>query len=393
MKRLAILSISLLLSLAAFGGTSAAFAEEADTRYPDDEEFTKTLSFSDLKDYEIEGDTFYFLDGETNYKYESNTLTVGEQPASFSPEKYEVSTDGYLYYFNGDALLAYEKTEPYTTTKFEGYSLLKEFNGAVYAVRDNTLYSIDGANEPAAMVFEYFDPSAAQKIPVGQTADSLTQNYELKFATVKEGAYITEADLSFPDGCLTSKDAVTVKAEKDMTALILCYTGNAAVISVGDKCYVTKLTPADEIDVDCYKAPSFIHATVTGSEIYASPYVVKGTSAVFPAAGMQVKILNKLELEGVLGTTFYEIEYTVDEQKHVGYVTEGLVTEYLFGENKEPASIPDPAHSEKNNVTTVVLVLIVITLVLVAAAYLTYAGTLGKLKSRKKKNEGTITEE
>ncbi|MDE7306016.1 MAG: hypothetical protein K2N33_01360, partial [Clostridia bacterium] len=297
----------------------------------------------------------------------------------------------YLYYFHDGALLAYEKTDPYTTTRFEGFSLLKQFNGTVYAVKDNVLYCIDGANEPAANVFDYFDFSAAQKIAAGQTASLLTQNYKLKFATVKAGAYVTEADLSLTDGYLTSENAITVKTEKDMTALILCYTGNAAVISVGDKCYVTKLSADDEISEDeikeiCYKTPAFENATVTGSEIYASPYVDKGTSAVFPAAGMQVKILNKLEYDGVLGASFYEVEYTVDEQTFIGYVTEGLVTEYLFGENRDPDTVTDPAYSEKNNVTTVVLVLIVIMLVLVAAAYLTYAGTIAKRKNKKKKN-------
>lgn len=416
-KRLAVLMLSLVLAFGAAFAMTAPASAESETQY-NPEEFVKTLTFTALTDYAVSGRTYAFAEGKKLFVYSEGGLETyahtakitsldaadgvfyykDEAGATLSLPGKEAAThefktigDGILcgsyLYFVKDGVLKISDTQNEKFETLAGFSNPKKYGDKVYAVKDNGLFVLDGAAADPVdeMVYNVFPEN--ETILKGSTPSALKNDYSLKFVTVKEGAYMTEVNLTDLDGEYL-KTGATVTAKEDFTVLLLCYTGNAAIVARGDNSYITKISPAAEIPAAeiraiCYKTPAFAEATVTGSEIYASPYVVKGTSALYPAAGTVVKILHKLEYGGVLGASFYEVEYEVDGQTRIGYVTEGLVTEYLFGENKEPVAVPDPEHSEKSNVTTIVLVLIVILLVLAAAAYLTFAGTSAKRKKKK----------
>ncbi len=418
MKRLALITISLVLAIGAAFAASAPVYAESETQY-NPEEFVKTLVFTSLTDYAVSGQTYAFAEGNKLYVYSEGKLVSYTHTSGITaldaadgvfyykdinggvfslpdmqPASHEFKTlgDGILsgsyLYFIKEGILKVSDTLNETFEPLKGYSNPKEYGGKVYAVKNNELHVLSGATGEKIDDMVYTQFPADGTILTGNTASALKENYALKFVTVKKDSFITEVDLSSLDGEFL-KTGETVTVAEDFDALLLCRTGNAAVIANGDKSYLAKIPVEDEKDVSCFKTPAFEEATVTGSAIYASPFVVKGTSVINNAAGMPVKILHRLELEGVLGASFYEVKYTVDGQEHTGYVTAGLVTEYLFGENKEPTAVPDPAYSEKNNVKTVVLVLVVVILVLAAAGYLTYVGTNGKLKKKNKKNSGS----
>ena len=131
----------------------------------------------------------------------------------------------------------------------------------------------------------------------------------------------------------------------------------------------------------------FENATIIGNKIYASPYVIIGTSSFDNAAGSIVSVLNKLEYEGVLGSAYYEVLYMTENGTKVGYVADGFLTEYIIEDNKKPSVTPDPDHSEKDNVKTVLLVLAVVVLVLVAVGYIAHIGLSDKRKKQAKEKE------
>jgi len=421
------------MSGAAYGITANA---AGGTYYPDDSDFTKKLTFSPLSDYAVDGGKYAFLvhsesgdgiqvfeNGQLNDEngddkvfengqlkeydpecdvdaldYSEGTLYYSSEGKVYSLPDYkesehtitasesEITCGNYLYYFDADgALTVFDKQEK-TAETFDGkFSNMKKFGETVYAVRENCLYEFTGKTYKL-LKFTYSNYDATHAIPIGQTKEAL-QNYTLKFVTIHSGAHITEIDLSKLDGD-NFVASETTTAKEDTLALLLCYTGNAAIVAVGDKSYITNKNSAEETQTDCYIEPEFTKATVIGNRIYCSPFVISGTTALFPATGEVVTILHRVEHPS-LGSAFYEVEYNVtDENGEVvgtktGYVTDGFLRKEIIEDNKVPTEVPDPSYSEKNDVRKVILILMVVILVLAAAGYLTYAATSGKRKKDK----------
>lgn len=421
-KRLAILTITSLIAIGTVGSV-AAYAEENQTIYPQDGEFIKPLVFSSLVDYAAYGDKFAFAenseDGSHISFYENGELSVydydkkinridcsdgvfycsdeggsvyvlpemSDSDYIFGVADADITTDSYIYYFDDNGALTVINKSTKVSETLEGYYCLKQYDGVVYAVCDNALYSFSG-EIPEPVSPEYTDFSSTETILTGQTAEAL-KNYALTFVTVNSGAYMTEIDLTSTDGEYFSVKN-TIAAQEDTTALLLCYTGNAAVVAVGDVSYITLASSVTEAQINCYAPSEFNYATVTGNKIYASPYVITGTAALSDAVGMIVSVRNKLTLENVLGSIYYEVEYSENGEIKVGYIADGFLTEYIIEDNKEPTEIPDPEYSEENNIRNVLLILAVIILVLIALGYLTYVGTSGKNKKggKDKKADG-----
>lgn len=419
-KRLALITTSLLASVAICGGV-AANAEGAGggtTDYPQYSEFTRKLVFSSLQDFAVNGDEYAFIErgeeGDIIEVHRGETLALYKFEAGESVTALDCA-DGTLYYSSGDKIYSlpdkkeaeHAMPEAATTVNMVGYTYnltgtslqiadfgnerittldgeyknLKSFGGAAYAVKENALYRLDGADEEL-LEFTYADYSPTLEIEIGRTQTALTADYALKFVTVSAGAFMTEIDLTDLNGRYF-KAGKTRTVGEDTLALLLCCTGNAAIVAIGEKSYITLKTSATETEQDCSAEPEFHNATVTGNRIYASPFVIAGTSVLFPAAGTIVKINGKIRHEA-LSSAFYEVEYTDAEgNTGKGYVTEGFLTEFIIEDNKPPYEIPDPNHTEKSDARTIILILLVVVLVLAAAGYITYVLTSDK---RKKKN-------
>ena len=423
MKKLAILTTSLLAALLALGGTNAYAEESEETYYPEDDKFTKTLSFPQLSDYCIDGETYYFADGKTLNIFDGTQLTPYEHTANITAldfdekvyfsdgesvytlnetdgvysaqvceEEYSFTTSSVLTVENGiywlnEGTLGYAETVASGFKVIEGnFSQLKQYGQAVYAISENKLNKIIGETaEPISFEF-FYDYANENGVNAGRTAWKL-QSYSLQFVNVLPDKYMTEVDLSsIGDENLTL--GKTVKSE-ECIALLLCYTGNAAIIAIGDDSYVLHKDSVEvNSNVTCFVDCEFENATVIGNRIYASPYVIIGTSAMANASGMIVGVTRKLELENVLGSAFYEVVYISEGgSTKVGYVADGFLTEYIIEDNKQPEEKPDPDYSEDTNTKTILIVFAVVALVLIAVGYLTYAGTSGKHKNKKNKKE------
>lgn len=406
------------MAVASFGGTAAS-AETGTTRYPEDGDFIKSLTFDALSDYAVDGERYAFAENSTVTLYDGGNIEKitfdsavtaldcadgifycsdgesvyslpGKEKSDYVMPAPAVTIDNgdYHYRLTGTMLqIAKFSVEGVTGDTAKGeFSKLKLYGTSVYAINDGSVCAFTGETyDPIEL--EYYDYTVTQEIIVGNAPAALIDYKSLRFVTVTEGAHMTEADLTQLDGdyFVTGE---TKTAQSGVTALLLCYTGNAAIIAVGDKSYLVHEGNVEVAKVQCTSKAEFDNATITGNNIYSSPYVIIETPAKSNATGTIVKVVGKLEYEGVLGSVFYEVKYSASNgEEKTGYVADGLLTEYIIEDNKPPATVPDPEYTERSNTKTVLLVFAVVILVLAAAAYLAYVGTKGNKKSKKKDKE------
>lgn len=420
-KRFLAVFTTLLLAGATLGGVTA-FASEEETRYPQDSDFIKSFTFTDLADYSVGEGTYAFAENKNVYVCEGNDRTV------YSFEKAITRLDcneGVFYCYDGESVYSLpdkevtQHTVPVASNEigagnftykldgalkvsdwsnnsvytFEGsFSNLKKYDGTVYAQSENVVYKLTG-NTAELIDLSYADYTSTKYIAVGECADRLKNYTSLEFVEIDAGTYMTDVDLTSLDGNYFETENTSRTKEKQ-TALLLCRTGNSAVVAIGDTSYILlgekAKTPSGKIN--CFVEPEFENATVTGSRIYASPYVIIGTSALANASGTIVSLTRKLVFEGVLGSAFYEVQYRTEGGSiKTGYVADGFLTEYIIEDNKPPAVVDDPEYSEDSNLKTVLIVFAVVVLALAAVGYLAYVSTSGKAKKKEAPAPSTDT--
>lgn len=422
MKRLAILAISLLTAITAFGNV-AAYAAESDTIYPSDEDFIKTLEFGALRDYAVNGEAFAFAEEQKVCVFNGGNLTEYEFGAKVTAVDCAEDTfycavgDGTVYslpYAEGQNAAEHVMPEPETMLKlgkfiylledttlkvvdtindkvhkdYEGeFKNLKQFGKRVYAMSENAVWTFNGA-ESEKLIFKYADYACTQSIAVGQAATALKAYSEPEIVTVKTGAFMTETDLtSVPEKFFAAGDTVTAK--ENTTAILLCTTGNAAIIAIGMDCYILLSSNVELTEESCYSAPDYEYAKITaaGDRIYSSPYVSEGTAIMTGAAGLIVKVLHKVE-HTVLDTAFFEVEFTAkDGTTAKGYINGKFLikVDHVAEDDKKPDTVTDPDYTEESNTKTILIVFAVVILVLAAVGYLAFTATSDKRKNKKEK--------
>ena len=416
----------------------SASAAAAETVYPQKDDFVFSLTFTDLKDYAVSDGAFAFVDGNTVKVYETDTLDEsGENPvykngALTEYNGFDVTVasidykDGAFYYADGNGkvyslpdktaaenvtltqsktwLLNEDTGYMYTIgesslsiykagvgeTQTEGsFSQLKQYGESVYAISDNQLCKFTGSEMEIAGM-QYVDFSPAKTVSVGNAAEQL-KNYTLAFVDVAEGSFMTEVDLSEN---LTEyfKTGGTSELEEQTAALLLGYTGNAALISIGAKSYITlKTNVTESSDGSEFKTTAeFTRAQVLGDAIYASPFVMECVYAKSDARSVIVNVTGKLHND-LLWADFYEVEYTYESNGKTesikGYVIAGLLSGDNVNESATPTENPDEHYTEKDNVRTVLLVLMVVILVLIVISYLIWLATSDKRRKGKNKSD------
>lgn len=343
--------------------------------------------------YKTTGGIVYDLNGNT-IQYEINEtelpFATGGYSYTISPEKSVITTDknGANHAIEGD------------------FSNLKVYGNIVYAMNGNTLNKITPPQTAEPLYYEIADFSPASKIAVGKTVEALN-SYNLgkpHFTALENGEYLTEVKL---DG--ENFDKTKVKAEDffkvgrtfkvgeesgftaNMSALVLCETGNAHIIALGGKYYIklAKTAVARE-----FSDPEFVTAqiNVPSDYIYSSPNLGDAVKLRKVSWGESVKISGKLlkSASPELPCDFYKIALT-DESGNVlkdengaeitGYAPCSFVFEKK--QTETDGKTEDPSPSTDNNVKTVVLVLIVVVLVLIALGYITFVFTSDKKRKKK----------
>lgn len=423
MKRLALLAISLLTAITAFGNV-AAYAAESDTIYPSDEDFIKTIEFGALSDYAVCDGVFAFAEEQkvsvindgnlTEYEFGAKVTAVdcaedtfycavgdavyslpyaeGQDAAEHvMPGPVTVlNINNYTYRLNETTLMVadFSDLNDVKGHTFEGeFKNLKQFGDSVYAMSENAVWTFNGA-ESEKLVFKYADYTSTQSITVGQAATALKAYSEPAIVTVRTGAFMTETDLtSVPEKYFVTGETVTAK--ENTTAILLCTTGNAAVIAIGMDCYVLLSSNVELTDESCYSAPDYEYAKITaaGDRIYSSPYVSEGTAIMTGAAGLIVKVLHKVE-HAVLDTAFFEVEFTAkDGTTAKGYINGKFLikVDHVAEDDKKPGTVTDPDYTEESNTKTILIVFAVVILVLAAVGYLAFTATSDKRKNKKEK--------
>ena len=413
MKRLALLAVPILAVTFTAGGITAS-AQESETKYPEDEEFVKTLTFSSLTDYAIEDDLFAFADGKlvkvytggnyseyefdgavTAVKIEKGVIYCGSGGTAYSlPDKTELkdctfsqtSSEilfGGLYYFTDtEGLIVFNSsTKEYETHEGE-YFNLKQYGDKVYAICDNILHEFTGtANKPLDKL-KYTVDADEVEITIGQADRDLKKYNAVTFVKIQKDSYMTEIDLEDIKGeHFVPLDIV--KADENTTALLLCESGNAAIISIRDKAYAVLKEKIESRTSKDNAHEGLYEAQITGGGIYASPFISSGTAAKSNVMGLTVTVVDRIE-NSVLESVFYEVEYGEGE---TGFVAEGLLTSVTIKDDKPPQDIPDPKYTEKNDTKTILIILAVVLLVLAAIVYISHITSKGKKKDKKKKEE------
>ena len=407
-KKLALLTIPLLAAMTF--GSITAYAADGGTIYPEDEDFVKTLTFTSLTDYAVEDGLYAFADGRlvkvynegnyTEYAFTDNVTAVdiedgiiycGSDGKSYTVDdqlecdyKFEeplksITLDNYYYYFKNGDLKVFDEVEE-TVETYTGYSNLKLCDGKVYAMAENKLYEFAGSKS-SGVELEYSVDKSDLKITIGQAASNLKEYAPVQFVEIEAGTFMTEIDLEKLDSEYFTNVSVK-KTDKSITALLLCYSGNAAIVSIQGSAYVLLKSKVSKVEIDYSAEIPFANAQMIGGNIYASPFVVSGTVSNSNATGITVTVTGKIEHD-ILECAFYEVEYTSNGKTVKGYVAEGFLSKVIIEDNKQPENVTDPAYSDKSDTKTILIIFAVVVLVIAAAAYIAHVSAKGKNKKKK----------
>ncbi len=313
------------------------------------------------------------------------------------PTAFPVTPDGsgYSYTLSNGNIKIWDGTE-YT---IEGdFSNLKVFAGTVYAMNGNILNKITPPQTAEPLGYEIADFSATSAISIGNTVEAL-DSYNIEkphFTALKSGEYLTEVHLdakSFDKASVSPTDYFkvgrTVKVGEEagfnagMSAVVLCETGNAHIISLNGKQYIklaAAATARDFIEAEFSSA----QINVPSDYIYSSPTVCDAAKLRAVSWGESVTVLGKLlkSTSPEIPCDFYKIALKDENGTEVtGYTPCSFVFEKK--ENNDEDKTDDPSPSNADSVKTVVLVLIVVVLVLVAVGYVTFVFTSDKKRKNK----------
>ncbi len=334
----------------------------------------------------------YKTAGGVVYDMQGNSIDHEIKPTAFP-----VTPDGsgYSYTLSNGNIKIWDGTE-YT---IEGdFSNLKVFAGAVYAMNGNILNKITPPQTAEPLGYEIADFSATSAIAIGNTVEAL-DSYNIEkphFTALKSGEYLTEVHLdakSFDKASVSPTDYFkvgrTVKVGEEagfnagMSAVVLCETGNAHIISLNGKQYIklaAAATARDFIEAEFSSA----QINVPSDYIYSSPTVCDAAKLRAVSWGESVTVLGKLlkSTSPEIPCDFYKIALKDENGTEVtGYTPCSFVFEKK--ENNDEDKTDDPSPSNADSVKTVVLVLIVVVLVLVAVGYVTFVFTSDKKRKNK----------
>lgn len=329
----------------------------------------------------------YFSDGAT-YLYSDGTATAADFEFSSYSES-DIPYDGdYWYYINGNDLAIYNRVT-YESTPYSDatYSKLKYINSCYYVLKNNTLCALSGGILSVTS-FSYEDYENIEKIATNGTAQALGESKNVQVASVAAGSCIIRVDEDYLDGdyfTFLESNKINI-IDESITAQVLYYPdgGNAALIAVGTKTY---LTLKDNLTVSNYSAAavsSQSYYLLDGASVYVIPYANEFTT-IAQAEKDAVVTVSAYVSDDEFDYNYYKVEYTDANGETVsGYIIANLLTPYTFdNDNGESQTVSGGDQSEENDIFTITLVMVIVVLVLIAVGYLTFVATSDKKKRRK----------
>ncbi len=345
-------------------------------------------------------DALLFKDStDTVYSYADGTVNALQE--AFEEDENIIVSGGLVYSVNDDGMLAVTDMKTFCESIPQGrYSALREENGTVYVLKDGGLCKVEGSAvadiSVVPLLFRYTDTSHSQTIAVGNTAELLKTTSAARFSIVPAGQYLTEIDLSDLSGqYFKVGEEGTFRMQNSANALVLCSSGNADIIVIGQKAYITANLGA-RISETQSPAPFNGGQLNYSAGIYSMPYMSQATELIKLQPGATVQVLYQVRAAeqtaaaGALSADFCRVVYTAEDGARTeGYIATSFLTAYDFsgedGEFTEPTAPEN--YSEENVILTVILVIVIVLLVIAGVAYLAYSSGASKRKTHEKDEE------
>lgn len=334
---------------------------------------------------EYSDDKLYFSDGAA-YLYSDGSATAAEFTFTAFSDSARIDDGDYIYYIYNGSVFLYNTTTQ-TSDSYGNASTLKEIDGCgVFVLKDSALCILsDGVLTEISFSYDDYENIAA--IATGGTAQALSESKAIQTAAIPAGACIIRvSESSFDGDNFTLSGSGVSFAESDLTAQILYMPdgGNAALVAVGSKTYLTLKTNLTVTNYSAAAVSSQSYYLLDGAGVYSMPFESSYTKIADAAKDTVVTVSGYVSGDA-FDYSYYKVEYTDDGNTVSGYVIANLLTEYSFAnDNYETEEIKDGDQSTDNDIMTIVLVMIIVVLVLIAAGYITFVVTSDKKKRKKK---------
>lgn len=361
----------------------------------------KPVSSINRLDYSEDGKLYVcFADGYCIYpdlenKYDLNDITVQDKGQDL------VTIDGAHYYLNGnDGSILYLNGGSNTVTPQDThqgeikFSHLKVYGGTAYAVMSNALYRLEGAAALKVDPTYYGYVDMTKAISTGDSAQALKTDSPITYGWIEKNKHFTEINLEKELGTtfeVPNPSAATRLSEDRLYCMVLAESGNAYIVTIGDKCYLTAKT---SVTVDT-NHPTLDAADVQTAYaveeigVYSRPYLSPNTRICSLESGSQNAVTVLGQYTDLTGIKYYYISYDKgDGTQIMGYVAKELMTAYSFPAEDDEIHTDggDKEFKYDTNVVTVALAIAIVALVIIAVLYVAAASSKNKRNNKKQKN-------
>ena len=368
------------------------------TNESDERQLMPHVHTSEVRDIDFDANgTLYYRDllGATftvTYSGESAKATAYEGEYTFqSKDKSKIDISDEVFYSlnktNGE-LNYWNDGVP--TPVDEGFSVLKTYDGEIYALKDNRPYKIT-ERKATELSLAYINTDGAKNIATGDTATKLKQVAStVKIARIKSGSYYTQINMDeIGDTFTVDERGGTQKAIGNRSCLVLCESGNASIISMGSDCFITATENLEDDGICQSNTDGKTYYSLIDVGVYSSPFMSAGTRIATLKSGAEhpVKVLERF-IHTVFDTEFCKVSYEEDGKTVTGFIASNFLNVYNFSaEDKKPSEGGDEEFDYGTNVTSVVLAIIIVALVIIAILYVSLISAKGKGKSKKAKKK------
>ena len=352
--------------------------------------YTHTRAITDI---EIEYGSVYIQD-ENGGKYYINEGTARTAAYQFTESADSASVNGVtLTVYDDDHYLYANYKDSAASFKDGTYSNLKNCDGGVYVIKDNTLCKVTADSndvtsvEINALSFEYADLTQGETILTGGTAAALKEVQTGAYTvTLSAGTYVTNVDLSDVSGTyFTVADGGTTALTKDATYIYLCTVGDIDIVTNGQNAYVTASTGGAKTEITQTDFTTQTATLNTAANLYSSAYMCGATAIYELELGAQVTVNGIVENE-LLGCSLAYVTYSTRNGDVTGFVAASFLNAVAFSAETDSGNtsvLEDSGYSEDNSIVIVSLSIVIVVLIIAAIIYLTYFSGAGKRRKNK----------
>lgn len=382
----------------AYNGQLAVLAGNGNgQRLPD----IRPVSSITALDYSEDGDLYVcFADGYCVYPDFSEKRSLSEIDVQ-DPKRFQVTLGEITYALDrSDGSILYMSADGFSPVVPEGeieggvgFSLLKQYGGRAYAVMNDCLYVLTGAQAEKIEPVYYGFTDKTNSISTGSAAAALKSgDYEITAGWLEKNKYYTEINLDKELGATFEvpdpANATTLSADT-LYCVVLAESGNAYIINIGDKYYLTAKTSVSLISGSSLLTPADTQAAYATEKIgvYSRPCLTAATKIGELESGSANAVTVLGIYTDLTDREFYKISYESDGQTVTGFVAKGLMTEYAFPA-EDAEKHPDGGDEEfgyETNVVNVVVAVAIVALVIVAILYVAAASSKRNKRTSKKK--------